>query len=118
MFSQQKRATIKSLASLMNSPIELSKEVKSPELPFRHPKWKLALVEPVFQSQLGVVPGDTIILRKDMLSRPIACVVADYYPISDIGMNVIRLSDFAKQKLNCETNIQILVEKWGKIFGQ
>jgi hypothetical protein len=44
--------------------------------------------------------------------------VANYYPIPDIGMNIIRLSNFAKEKLNIDNNTQIFVEKWDKIYSK
>lgn len=116
MFSQQKRGIIKSIPNSQNLKLEMS--IEEPDVfdhAYRHPKWKLALVEPVFQSQLGVTSGDTIIIRSDMLSKPVVCTVANYYPIPDIGMRIIRLSNFAKEKLKIENDNQIIVEKWEKI---
>jgi hypothetical protein len=116
MYSQQKHASIKPIPFDKNYSTEMSiEELKKEVFPYRHPSWKLALVEPVLQSQLGVVSGDTILIRIDMLSKPVACTVANYYPVSDIGMKIIRLSKFAIDKLDMGKNNQVLVEKWDKI---
>ena len=119
MFSQQKRGIIKPIPIGTENSLEMSIEnSKTLNNSYRHPHWKFALVEPILQSQLGVVSGDTILLRVDMLSKSVACIVANYYPISDIGMNIIRLSKFAMDKLNIGKNDNVLVERWDKIYSK
>jgi hypothetical protein len=54
MFSQQKRGIIKSIPTRGRNNLEMS--IEKPELhdyAYRHPNWQLALVEPIFQSQLA-----------------------------------------------------------------
>lgn len=83
----------------------------------RDSRWKIAIVEPYFQAELGVKSGDIIVLRRDMLSKAIACQVSDGSPIKDIGHKLIRLSTFAQDRINVDLGSEVLVEKWQKIFA-
>jgi len=78
-------------------------------------EWKLALVDPVLQTQLGVSTGDTIILRNDMSSRGIALKVSSDNHIPDLGLGIIRVSPLAMDLLAIESGKEMLCEGWEQI---
>ena len=76
------------------------------------------MIEPLFQAKLGVEKGDIVVIRQDMLSKGVSALVADFWPIEDMGLNIVRVSEYAMEKIGVETNQTALIEKWEKIKGK
>lgn len=73
-------------------------------------KWKQITIPKSLQQYLNVKIGDAVILRKNLLSRPIVCVVCGTSPIEDDG-NIVRVSREITKRLRIEIGQPVLIEK-------
>ena len=84
MYSQQRMAIL------------LDHDLDAMALPYKH-NWKQVTVPRDFQNQLGVVKGDTLIIRPNMLSKTAACVVVGDGPLDDMGNDIVRVNSHTRR---------------------
>lgn len=97
MYSQQRTAIL------------LDHDLNSINLPYKH-NWKQITLPIDLQNQLGVVKGDTVIIRPNMLSKTAACVVVGEGPLNDIG-NIVRVDTYTRKIIKTAIGQIVLVEK-------
>ena len=128
MYSQQRKGIVKNYPTGADFEDEEVDILKISSLDLEEPRfllqnditdsrWKIAIVEPFFQAELGVKSGDTIVLRQDMMGKAIACQVSDGSPIKDIGHKLVRLSTIAQDRINVDIGSEILIERWETIYA-
>lgn len=98
MFSQQRTAIL------------LEHDTSSIDLPYKH-TWKQITLPHDFQNQLGVVRGDTLIIRPNMLSKTAACVVVGSGPDKDMGNDIVRVNSETRRIIKTAVGQPVLVEK-------
>ena len=98
MYSQQRMAIL------------LDHGSESQNFPYRH-LFKQVTLPTDFQNQLGVVRGDSIIIRPHMLSRTAACVVVGEGPSVDMGNDIVRLNSVARGIIKTSVGQPVLVER-------
>lgn len=98
MYSQQRLAIL------------LDHDPSSLNLPYKH-SWKQVTLPNDFQNQLGVVRGDTLIIRPHMLSKTAACVVVGTGPAKDMGNDIVRVDAGTRRIIKTSVGQQVLVEK-------
>ena len=98
MYSQQRTAIL------------LDHDLEALNLPYKY-DWKQVTVPRDFQNQLGVVKGDTLIIRPHMLSKTAACVVVGDGPMSDMGNDNDRVNADTRRIIKTKIGQAVLVEK-------
>ncbi len=98
MYSQQRFAIL------------LDQDSNFQNLPYKH-AFKQVTLPTDLQNQLGVVRGDSLIIRPDMLSRTAACVVIGEGPSGDMGNDIVRINSVARRIIKSSVGQSVLVEK-------
>lgn len=98
MYSQQRTAIL------------LEHDSSSFNFPYKH-AFKQVTLPSDFQNRLGVVKGDSVIIRPNMLSRTAACVIVGEGPEKDVGNNIVRINSFARQIIKGLVGQPVLVER-------
>ena len=73
-------------------------------------KWKQIIIPKSLQHYLNVKIGDAVIIRKNLLSSPLVCVVCGTSPEEDDG-NLVRVFREATKRIGIEAGEQVLIEK-------
>jgi hypothetical protein len=102
MYSQQRTAIV------------LDHDLDTLNLPYNH-SWKQVTLPNDFQNQLGVVNGDTLIIRPHMLAKPAACVVVGNGPPDDMGNDIVRVNSDTRRITRTFIGQTVLVEKFDVI---
>lgn len=98
MYSQQRTAIV------------LEHNLETLNFPYKH-VFKQVTLPGDFQNRLGVVKGDSLIIRPNMLSKPAACVVVGEGPDKDMGNDIVRISSFARKIIKSSLGQAVLVER-------
>ena len=98
MYSQQRAAIL------------LDHDLESFSFPYKH-IFKQVTLPGDFQNMLGVVKGDSVIIRPNMLSRTAACVIVGEGPEKDMGNDIVRISPFARKIIKSSVGQAVLVER-------
>ena len=98
MYSQQRTAIL------------LDHDSSSLNFPYKH-VFKQVTLPSDFQNRLGVVKGDSLIIRPHMLSKTAACVVVGEGPSEDMGNDIVRINSVARRIIRSVVGQAVLVEK-------
>ena len=98
MYSQQRTAIL------------LDHDSSSLNFPYKH-VFKQVTLPSDFQNRLGVVKGDSLIIRPHMLSKTAACVVVGEGPSEDMGNDIVRINSVARRIIKSVVGQAVLVEK-------
>ncbi len=98
MYSQQRTAIL------------LEHDSESLNFPYKH-TFKQVTLPNDFQNRLGVVKGDSLIIRPNMLSRTAACVIVGEGPEKDMGNDIVRINSVARRIIKSSVGQPVLVER-------
>jgi bifunctional DNA-binding transcriptional regulator/antitoxin component of YhaV-PrlF toxin-antitoxin module len=77
---------------------------------YKHP-WKLITIPKSFQNFLGVDNGDVVIIRKNLLSKTMACIISGESPLKDDGTPIVRVNKETRNRININIGDFVLIEK-------
>jgi len=73
--------------------------------------WKQITIPKSFQNNLGVTNGDIVIIRENLLTKTLACVICGEGPLKDDGNPIVRVNKETRKLINTNVGNFVLIER-------